>query len=156
MREHRSHIACVYYIYMQRVQVPSSIIQYAQNYENITLDICNVDYNIWTNNKRHLKILKFQYLQAMQTCLNKLQKLFCLASSPWATQMYTGILFQHYQVRGATINLTYKNILPITTNPSWWISIALIHYSDTNDIETLEYSLSNTWVCIDNLLRISI
>ena len=46
MREHRSHIACVYYIYMQRVQVPSSIIQHAQNYENITLDICNVDYNI--------------------------------------------------------------------------------------------------------------
>lgn len=45
MREHRSHIACVYYIYMQRGQVPSSIIQHAQNHE-ITLDICNVDYNI--------------------------------------------------------------------------------------------------------------
>lgn len=52
--------------YMQRVQGHSSIIQHAQNHENITFDICNIDYKIWTNSEGHLKVLKFQYLQAMQ------------------------------------------------------------------------------------------
>lgn len=28
------------------------------------------------------------------------------------------------------------------------------YYSSSNDIETLEYSLSNTWFCIPNLLRV--
>lgn len=79
----------VFILYMQGAQGHSSIIQHAQNHENITSDICNIDYKIWTNNEGHWKVLKFRYLQAMQICLNKLQKILCSESSPGTKQMNT-------------------------------------------------------------------
>lgn len=115
--EHRSHTVCVYILCAEGSStfIYNSI---SKNHDNITLDICSIDYKTCTNWKRHLKVLKFLYVQAMQICLNKLQKIFCSYSSPGAIQMYTGILLQHYRMREATINPTCKNVLPITTNPS--------------------------------------
>lgn len=101
---------------VQRVQVHSSGIQHAPNHGNITLNICNIDYKIWTNSKEHMKVLKFQYLQAMQIRLNKLQKIFCSHRSPGAKQVYTRRLLQHSHVREATSNPAQKNVLPVTTN----------------------------------------
>lgn len=63
--------------HMLRVQVSSSIIQHAQNHENLTRDICNTDDKIWTNSKGHVTFLKFQYLQALRVCLNELQNILC-------------------------------------------------------------------------------
>lgn len=127
--EQRSHI--VFIRYMQRVQGHSSLIQHAQNHENITFDICNIDYKIWTNSKGYSKVLKFQYLQAMQICLNKLQKIFCWDSSLETKQMYTEsyystttwerqrsiwlikMFFQSLQILLFMINFYYSDTL-------WW------------------------------------
>lgn len=75
--ENKGVTLSVFIPYMQKVQVHSSIIQHTLNHENITLDICNIDYKLWTKSKGPLKVLKLQYLQTMQICINKLQKIFC-------------------------------------------------------------------------------
>lgn len=127
--EQRSHTACVYTL-REKIQVHSSIVQHAQNHENITLDICN-DYKIWANSKGHLTFLKFQYLWAMQICLNKLQNIlfgYTLFGSQGAKQMYAGILLWQCHMRKATINPAYTNVLPVTTNPLFMMNFC---YSNT-------------------------
>lgn len=88
MRTKESYCLCLYIICrgFKDIHLQFNMLR---NHENITLDVCNIDDKIWTNNKGYLKVLKFQYVQAMQICLNKLQKIFCSEKSPGRKQMYT-------------------------------------------------------------------
>lgn len=121
MRTKESHCLCLH-IMCKRVQVYSSIIQHAQNHENITLDICNIDYKIWANSKGHLTFLKFQYLQAMQIYLNKLQ------------------------------NILFGQFLRSRTNVLWNPAITLPHKKSNHQSSLYKFLLVTTYTFVHDAL----
>lgn len=123
--EQRSHTVFVHY--MQRVQGHSSIIQHAQNHENITFDTCNTDYKIWTNGKGHLKVLKFQYLQAMQ--INRIFSVLIAPGEPNKCKLspITALPHERSNHQSGLYKCSSSHFKPFC---SWLISVIVIHYSD--------------------------